>query len=137
MLSARVSLLVTAACASHATVSRPDGPDYRPVAGEPAPAAATLYTDCLADAIANHRIERVTDGSTTLLVFTCTGDAARAFYDGLAAWSARIGSQFEHGGRTFRSTTRVRQNLFGVDYCATDGHEHSCVLSLNVGDLLR
>jgi len=137
MLRARVSLLVTAACASHAAVTSPDGPDYRPVAGETAPAAATLYTDCLAEAIANHRVERATDASTTLLLFTCTGDAARAFYDGLAAWSARIGSQFDHGGRTFRSTMRVRRNLFGVDYCASDGREQSCVLSLNVGELLR
>jgi hypothetical protein len=126
--------LVLTACASRAPATVTDSPDYRPVAGEPAPAAATFYADCLADAITGHRIERASDTTTTLLAFTCTGDAARAFYDALGPWSARIGSQFESRGQTFRSTMRVRRNLFGVDYCVSDGH---CTVSLNVGDFLR
>ena len=112
-------------------------PDYRPVAAEPAPATAGLYAACLADAAANQRYRRARDPDTNLLLFTCMGEPARAFYEGLAAWSARIGSQFEHGGRTFRSTARVRQNLFGVDYCATDGTQHECVITLNVGDFVQ
>jgi len=112
-------------------------PDYRPIALEEPTPRAQLYADCLADATANRRFHRAHDEGTSLLVFTCTGDPARAFYDGLAEWSAQIGSQFQHASRTYRSTSRVRQNLFGVDYCATDGTQHECALTLNVGEFVR
>lgn len=126
--------MVTACAAPH-TAPRP--PDYRPVSTTPAGPQAGLYVDCLADAAANHRHAQASDPSTSLLVFTCTGAPARAFYDGLAAWSAKIGSQFQYEGRTVRSTTRVRHDLFGVDYCATDGTTHECVITLNAGDFIR
>jgi hypothetical protein len=112
-------------------------PDYRPITGEPAPAVASLYADCLGDAIANHRVRRATDPDTTLLLFSCTGAPATAFFDGLAAWSAKIGSQFESAGRTFRSTARVHHDLFGVDYCARGGGSDECVLTVNVGPFAR
>ncbi|HVV86950.1 MAG TPA: hypothetical protein VHE35_28120 [Kofleriaceae bacterium] len=111
-------------------------PDYRPVATEAAPPNAALYAGCLADAVAHDRYAHAHDPGTRLLLFTCGGDAARAFYDGLAAWSAKVGSQFEHDGRTFRSTDRVHHDLFGVDYCDTDGTAYECVVTLNTGDFL-
>lgn len=125
------------ACGSRASAPSTPAPDYRPVDAEPAPPNAKLYAACLADATANDRYQRAHDPDTSLLLFTCTGEPARAFFDGLAAWSARIGSQFEHAGRTFRSTARVQENLFGVDYCATDGTTHECVITLNVGDFVQ
>lgn len=132
----RLFVLSLAACAAH-TSSSLVRPDYNPIAAEAAPPTAMLYADCLGDAAAAHRFGRATDADTTLLVFTCTGAPARAFYDGLAEWSARIGSQFQDAGRTFRSTARVRHDLFGVDYCATDGTAYSCVISLNAGPFVR
>jgi hypothetical protein len=127
-------LLLIAAC------TRPPPPrtvlDLRPIATQAAPAEAGLYAACLADAAASQRYGHARDPSTSLLLFTCTGEPARAFYDALGAWSARIGSQYEHAGRTYRTTAAVRANLFGVDYCATDGTQHECVITLNVGSFV-
>jgi hypothetical protein len=118
-------------------VAKPAVPQYRAIATEPAPPQAALYANCLASAAAAHHVARAHDPDTTLLVFTCDGEPAHAFFDGLAAWSARIGSEFQYEGRTYRSTVRVRRDLFGVDYCATDGQQHECVITLNVGEFLR
>lgn len=128
-------VLVVSACAG----SRPapaTTPDYRPIIGGPPPARAKLYVDCLTDATAQHRVGHARDPDTSLLLFTCTGEPARAFYDGLAEWSAKIGSEFQHAARTYRSTARVRKNLFGVDYCSTDGTQHECVITLNAGEFV-
>ena len=131
-------LLVATSCrASQPAATTSRRPDYTPVRTQPAPPTAVLYADCLGDAVAHRRYGHAKDASTSLLLFTCTGAPAQAFFEGLAAWSAAIGSQFEHAGRTYRSTARVRENLFGVDYCATDGAEHECVITLNVGDFVR
>jgi hypothetical protein len=127
-------LVVVAACSHHA--APPAAPDYRPVATSPAPAQAALYAGCLASAAASGHVAHARDPGTSLLVFTCDGEPARAFYDGLASWSARIGSEFHFEGRTYRSTTRVRHDLFGVDYCATDGTRYECVVTLNVGEFV-
>ena len=129
-------LFVVAACGSRAAAPA-KSPDYRPIATAAAPANATLYADCLADAIAGRRYAHAKDGDASVLVFTCSGAPALAFYDGLASWSAQIGSEFQHAGRTFRSTARVREDLFGVDYCATDGATHECVITLNAGAFVR
>lgn len=127
-------MLVAACAGSRPTPATP--PDYRPIPGDAAPARAALYVACLADATAQHRVRHAHDPDTSLLLFTCTGEPARAFYDGLAEWSAKIGSEFQHEARTYRSTARVRQNLFGVDYCATDGAQHECVITLNAGSFV-
>jgi hypothetical protein len=128
-------LALLAGCA--APRAAPKAPDYRPISTTPPRPQAALYVDCLADAAASHRYAHASDPSTNLLVFRCSGAPAQAFYDGLAAWSAKIGSEFHHEGHTFRSTTRVRENLFGVDYCATDGTSYECVVTLNTGEFLR
>ncbi|MEJ7604626.1 MAG: hypothetical protein WKG01_42630 [Kofleriaceae bacterium] len=129
-------VVVISACAGKPALT-PTLPDYRPIATEPPPPPAELYASCLADATAQRRFRRAHDASTSLLLFTCTGAPARSFYDGLAAWSAQIGSQFQHASRTYRSTSRVQHNLFGVDYCATAGTVYECVITLNVGAFVR
>jgi len=112
--------------------------DYTPVTGELPPPQARLYADCIAQAAGNRAYLRTQDDDSTLLLFTCTGAAARAFYEGLDARSAAIGSEFVSGDRTFRSTEVIRRNLFGVDYCSTDGRgDYQCVVTLNTGSFLR
>lgn len=113
-------------------------PDYTPVSGDLPSPRGRLYADCIAQAAGNRAYLRGQDEDSTLLLFTCTGAAARAFYDGLAEHSAAIGSEFTSQGRTFRSTDRVQRNLFGVDYCSTDGRgDYACVITLNTGAFLR
>ena len=113
-------------------------PDYAPVSGDLPPPHAHLYADCIAQASGNRAYLRAQDEDSTLLLFTCTGAAARAFYEGLEGRSAAIGSEFVSGGRTFRSTEVVRRDLFGVDYCSTDGaSDYRCVVTLNTGAFLQ
>jgi len=126
------ALLITTACA-HAPPA-PDAVDHRPITTAPAPPQGAFYAHCLAAATDHYAHAR--DGDTSLLLFTCDGDPAHAFYDGLAAWSAQIGSEFIEAGRTFRSTSRVRHDLYGVDYCDTDGARYECVVTLNVGEFV-
>lgn len=123
--------LLLAACAAH--VPRLATRSYAPIATRPASPHAALYAACLADAVASQRVAQAQDPDTSLVVFTCRGEPARAFYEGLAEWAAQQHSAFVYGGRTFRSTTRVRHDLFGVDYCSAD----ECVISLNAGDFVR
>ena len=135
-----LSALATA-CATHAPP--PAAPSYAPVATRPASPHAALYAACLADAVASQRIAHAEDADTSVLVFTCQGAPAQAFIDGLAEWSAREHSQFVHAGRTYRSTARVRHDLFGVDYCAVPLEQTvaappaECAISLNAGDFVR
>ncbi|MES2835010.1 MAG: hypothetical protein V4707_09930 [Pseudomonadota bacterium] len=113
-------------------------PDYTPVAGELPSLRGRLYADCIAQAAGNRAYLSARDEDSTLLLFTCTGAAARTFYDGLAEHSAVIGSEFTSEGRTFRSTDKVQRNLYGVDYCSTDGRgDYACVITLNTGAFLR
>lgn len=140
----RATMLFTAAaCAAALTACAgvPDAPigppDYALIPVEPSPRAA-LYADCIAQATANRSYGRAHDRDTELVVFTCTGAPARAFYEGLAARSAEVGSEWTFDGRTWRSTNRVQRDLFGADWCSTDPQTgHRCVISLNAGAFLR
>jgi hypothetical protein len=125
-----------AACA-HAPEPVAAAPDYRPLVGEPAPAHARLYADCIAQAAANQTYRRAHDPDTELILFTCTGAPARTFYDALETRSAAVGSRFEVDGRLYRSTEPVIRDLFGVDSCSvgTEG-DARCVLTFNAGDFL-
>jgi hypothetical protein len=127
-----IAIIVLGACASRAPAAQPK-PDYQPVTVESPSPQGELYANCLADAIANHRFGRAHDKDTSLLVFTCNGAPATAFFDGLAEWSAQQGSEFVANGVTYRSTARVRRDLFGVDYCSHD----ACSITLNAGAFLR
>ncbi len=111
-------------------------PDYTPVVTQPHPRAA-LYVDCIAQATTAGAYGYAETDGNVRLVFTCTGAPARAFYDGLAARSAAIGSEFQAGGRTLRTTEVVERDMFGVDYCSTGGPgDFRCIVSLNTGAAL-
>jgi hypothetical protein len=122
------------ACAS---MPEPSGPaDFSPIATQPSPQAA-LYANCIGQAVASGRYGRASDDSTDLILFTCEGEPARAFYDALAGRSAEVGSEVTVGDRTIRSTNPVQRDLFGVDYCEMEASEHRCVLSFNGGAFLQ
>ena len=128
---------LAAACA-HAPAATVAPPNYAPIMGDPAPPHARLYADCFRQAAETGSYRRAADGGgDELLLFTCTGAPARAFYEALGPWSAQIGSAFDHDGRTYRSTAKVEANMFGVDSCsAADGTDHRCVITFNAGDFL-
>lgn len=132
------SLLVALGACAHAPEAAPVAPDFTPIAGEPAPPNARYYADCIGQAATSGTFRRASDGGgDELILFTCTGAAARAFYDALGPWSARLGSGFDHEGRTYRSTAKVVANMFGVDSCsAASDADHRCVITFNAGDFL-
>ncbi len=133
-----IGLSATLAACAHAPEPVMTVPDYAPIAGDRAPANARYYADCIGQAAATGDFRRASDGGgDELILFTCTGAPARAFYDALGPWSARIGSAFDHDGRTYRSTARVMANMFGVDSCSSAaGADHRCVITFNAGDFL-
>jgi len=129
-------LLTLGGCAS--TLAQPlVAPDYSAVATSSASPRANLYADCIAQATTTESLAEAHDDDSDLILFRCQGAPARAFYDGLAARSAAIGSQFDFQGRTYRSTNAVIANLYGVDYCSTGGpDDYACVITLNAGPFL-
>jgi len=129
-----LSLVLIAACGGP---RRSSTPDHTPIATVPAPAHAALYTRCLADAIARGQVQANAEG--TILLFTCAGDPARAFFDGLADRAARVGSEFQQAGRIVRATNRVAHDMNGVDACSMDAAhtDYSCTLAFNAGAFLR
>lgn len=133
-----LSLTALTACAHGPDAVVLTAPDYTPLAGEPAPPNARYYADCLGQAATSGTYRRAADGGgDELILFTCTGAPARAFYDALGPWSVARDSAFDHDGRTYRSTAKVVANMFGVDSCsATDGTDHRCVITFNAGDFL-
>ena len=138
--SVLLSLAAAASAAACATgdPEREAPPDLAPVAGSPATPRAKLYADCVGQAAQAGTYDRSRDPDTELIRFTCSGEPARLFFDALAARSATIGSEWTAQGRTWRSTNRVRRNLFGVDYCWREAEGgHGCVVVLNAGDFLR
>lgn len=132
------ALLVTLTACAHAPEAVTTSPDYAPISGDPAPANARYYADCIGQAAGSGAFRRAADGGgDELILFTCTGPPARAFYDALGPWSARIGSGFDHEGRSYRSTAKVEANMFGVDSCsAIADSDHRCVITFNAGDFL-
>ncbi|MEO7025987.1 MAG: hypothetical protein ABI056_00365 [Caulobacteraceae bacterium] len=132
--------LMAAGCAS--MPARPSrgvaaAANYAPIIGSPAPLRGRLYADCIAQAATAGGYDQTSNSTTRMLRFQCEGAPARALYDELGLWSARRHSQWEAQGRTWRSTNRVIHNLFGVDYCSTDGGtDYRCAITLNVGDFL-
>jgi len=132
---------LAAACSLTACASTGDGPvpagppTVVRTPGEPAPAQAKLYADCLAAAAVAGTYEK--EPGVDLLRLTCAGAPARAFYDGLAVWSAAGGSEIVAGGRTWRYTQKIRQTPYGLDDCSTDGAgDYRCTVILAVGAFL-
>ena len=95
---------------------------------------AQLYADCIEQAARSNTYGRAADGDTEMVRFNCTGQPAQAFWTALDAWSLEQDSRWERDGWSYRSTNRVQQNLFGVDFCSSDGEAYHCVIHLNVGE---
>lgn len=143
LAAAGLTAVVAAGCAT-APDQAAMPPDYAEIRVTPPPTNARLYTDCFAQAIAAGTLGRASDRASTdgsgdeLLLFTCDGAPATAMFEALGPWSTRIGSEWRTDGRVWRSTARVQQNLFGVDYCsdAEGGGQARCVITFNAGDFL-
>ena len=72
------ALLIGMSACAHAPDVPAGPPDYAPIAGEPAPANARYYADCLGQAAATGAYRRAADGGgDELILFTCTGAPAR------------------------------------------------------------
>lgn len=131
-----LAALLLAACA---TTSGDDPTPSRPpvlivAPGQAAPAQARFYADCIAQAAAANRYDR----EDNVLRFRCDGAVAQRFYDGLAAYSARMGSQYEGEGQTWRFSTPIEANPSFVDFCRTDNAgSYDCTVVLNVGAFLN
>lgn len=95
---------------------------------------ARLYADCLQQATQLNTYGRAADADTEMVRFNCMGAPAQAFWTALDAWSLQQDSRWERDGWSYRSTNRVQQNLFGVDFCSSDGEAYHCVIHLNVGE---
>ncbi len=135
--AAPVIALLAVTVAACASTDEPAGPpNLAPVAGQAAPPRAKLYTDCVAQAVAAGAYDRTSNSDTHLIRFTCSGEPARAFFTALEGWSAARDSQWSADGRVWRSTNKVRRDLFGVDYCSSDGSDHRCTILLNAGEFL-
>lgn len=131
---APVVALALAACATTGgDDAAPSGPPTLVIApGQAAPAQARFYADCIAQAAARDSYDR----EANVLRFRCDGAVAQRFYDGLAAWSAAQGSQYEAEGVTWRFSTRITQNPSFVDFCRNRGADYDCTVVLNVGEFL-
>ena len=137
-VTAAVLLVALTACA-HEPEAAPIAPDYSPITGDPAPPNARYYADCIGQAAASGAFRRASDGGgDELILFTCTGAPARAFYDALGPWSVRLDTGFLHDGRSYRSTAKVQANMFGVDSCSVNASDADprCVITFNAGDFL-
>lgn len=129
--------VVLGACASVASPPPPPpAPDYSAMASQPAPARSILYTDCIGQAIERDTVALVADDDARLLQFTCGGAPAQRFNEALAVAGEAGGSVWTEGATTFRATTAVRTNLFGVDYCSKGPDGTQCRVVLNTGSFL-
>ncbi|HEX8470741.1 MAG TPA: hypothetical protein VF633_06490 [Brevundimonas sp.] len=140
LMALPVCLVASLSLAACATVGADDVPSGPPTVirapGEPAPAQAKLYADCLAASVVAGTYEK--EPGADLLRLTCTGGPARAFYDGLAVWSTTgEGSEIVAEGRTWRYTQKIEKSPFGLDDCSTDGTaDYRCTIILTVGKFL-
>ena len=80
---------------------------------------------------------RAADTDTELLVFSCSGLPAKAFYDGLVTRSQAMGSEYVVEGRTLRTTEPLQRDRFGADGCSWDGAtDWRCDIALRTGTFL-
>lgn len=130
----------TALMAAGCATSRPQPavtPNYSPIVGQSITVNGELYAGCIREATLAKHYNVTADGATKMLRFECTGEAARHLYEALAKWSISQRSEWISEGRTWRSTQRIKKDLFGADYCSTGGaSDFRCDIVLNVGDFL-
>ena len=141
MIWNRISMVCLAAVSATACATIPrsavTAPNLVPIAGTPAPARGKLYADCVGQAANTGHFDRTDNASTHLLRFTCSGAPARALFEALKDWSAAQKSEWSADGRTWRATARVQRDLFGTDYCSSDGgSDYVCAITTNVGGFL-
>lgn len=137
MMRGVCSVLLAVALASCATLgggaeapAEPPSLDIAP--GQPAPAQARFYADCIVQSVNGPGYDR--EGN--VIRFHCNGDVARRFFDGLEAWSAEGGQQISDGDRVWRFSTPIRENPSFVDFCTRTGTQYECTVVLNVGEFL-
>jgi hypothetical protein len=125
--------LLLGACASTPDAAPSGSPSLVVVPGQPAPAQARFYADCIAQAAERNTYDR----EANVLRFHCYDDVAQRFFDGLGTWSAEIGSQYEESDSTWRFSTAIRENPSFVDFCRRTIHaQYNCTVVLNVGEFL-
>lgn len=136
-LAAVAALFATAACAHGPEAPQPP-PNYAPLETQATGPHARLYADCIRQAAERGSYQQVIDGGDELLLFTCDGAVAAAFWQALGPHSERMDTGFEQEGRRYRSTAKVQRDLIGVDYCTVDatGGDARCLLTFNAGDFL-
>ncbi|HEV2082919.1 MAG TPA: hypothetical protein VGR32_10790 [Brevundimonas sp.] len=131
-------LLAASAATLGACATAPEtaGPaDFTPIASTPS-ANARLYADCIAQATQRNRYGHAYE-EVHVVIFTCDGAPARAFFDALGPWAASQNSEVVTGGRTIRATTRIERDLFAADYCEKRGEAVTCSISLRTGEFAR
>ena len=138
----RIALILAAlalsACATTPRETRaPDGPArFVTPKGVPASPQLRLYADCLAQSTSAGTFDR----ENGLIRFTCSGAPAQAFFEGLAAWSAQIGSEHTDASRTWRTTQKMKTSLSGLDHCwrvTTGDPTYGCTLVFNAGAFVQ
>lgn len=136
-LAGVLAALALSACASK-PAPRPfvAAADLSEPAASAAPAKTVLYTDCISQAISSDRVAHVADADTKLIRFTCSGAPAQRFYEALAVLGDQAVSVWRADGRTYRATAKVKQSLFGADYCSTGVGGAVCNIVLNTGSFL-
>lgn len=126
-----LAALSLAACANTQLVAPEPTLDIAP--GQPAPVQARLYAACIAQSNQTQQYDR--EGHW--LRFHCGGDIARAFYDALGTYSARIHSERTGAGRTWRFTQVMQRNPSGLDYCwRDDAGGYGCTIVLAAGEFI-
>ena len=129
------AMLAFSACASAPGPAPSGPPDLTLTIGLPAPPQAKVYADCIAQASSAGAMNRERDGGT--LRFTCTGDVAARFCNGLAAWSAKADSEYQREGRTYRFSKKLIKDSYGVGYCVANAGAHTCIVILAVGPFIN
>ena len=132
-----LAFFVLAACASAPEPVAPSGPPVIALTpGLLAPPQARFYADCIAQAAETGAYNTERDGGT--LRFTCTGEVAKTFYNGLQKRSADVGSEYVADGLTWRFSNRLIKDSYGVDGCSSNGAGvYQCVVILNTGEFIN
>lgn len=127
--------LSTAACATGGDEIERLRPDLTPVLGRPLTPTARLALACVDQAQTSGGVDMIAedDGEGRMIRFTCSGAPAEALFAALEPRSVAIGSEWVEGGAVHRSTERMQENLYGLDFCRSEGSAHACVLNLNLG----
>lgn len=131
-LAALAATLLVSACATSRDATPVGSPSLVTAPGQPAPAQARFYADCIAQAAQANTYDR----EENVLRFHCRDDVARRFYDGLATWISEGGAQYESDGAIWRFTTPIRENPSFRDFCKQTSAEYECTVVLNVGEFL-